>query len=402
LCSQRMSEKNMSEEKLFSNLEVSFSSMSDRSLKKAHFIFSVINNNHLSVILSSLVKFSLFIRLPIKGIIRHTVFEHFCGGESIRDSELTIQKLATHGIGTILDYSVEGEDSEKGFDATMNEIIKIITYAKGADDVPFSVFKMSGMGPVEVMAKVSANIGLNSSELSAFNRMKDRVKAVCDLAYHSNVPIMIDSEETWIQPAIDDIVYEMMAAYNRDAAIVYNTYQMYRVDSLNLLQEAFLRAEEQGFFIGAKLVRGAYMEQERERAGELNYTDPIHPDKTATDNSFNEGLKFCVQRAERISVMCGSHNEHSNQLLTTFIEQFSFDKKDNRFWFAQLYGMGDNISFNLAKMGYNVTKYVPYGPVQKVMPYLLRRAKENTSVSGQSSRELQLIKSEMKRRKLLT
>ena len=392
----------MSERKIFNNLEIAFASMSDKRLKKAHFIFSVINNRLISSLLTWLVRVSLLLRLPIQSLIRTTVFEHFCGGESINDSVKTISKLASFGVKTILDYSVEGEESDRDFDNTMEEILKIIAYASSDGNVPFSVFKMSGLGPVDVLTKASIGEKMNSSEQLAFNLMKDRVRRVCSMAHKSKLPIMVDAEETWIQGAIDIIVYEMMRDFNKDDLIVYNTYQMYRTDSLDLLSDALRMAEEQEFFLGAKLVRGAYMERERERAKEYNYPDPIHPDKDSTDNCFNQGLEFCVNHVNKISVMCGSHNELSNELLTSYMRKFSIKNDDSRLWFAQLYGMSNNISFNLAKRGYNVTKYVPYGPVGKVMPYLLRRAEENTSVSGQSSRELLLINMEMKRRRLLT
>jgi len=385
---------------LFDDLKTAFAHRSDKELRKARFIFSVIGNPYISAILTFLVRFALLLKLPVKYFVKHSVFEHFCGGETIEYSEQTIRKLASGKVGAILDYSVEGEESEQGFNSTIQEIIKTIEYSGKADHVPFCVFKMSGIGPVEVMRKVSADEELTDGEFAAFEELKGRVKRVCAYAASKRKPIMVDAEETWIQKAVDQVVYEMMEKYNKEEAIVFNTYQMYRRDALDLLNDAMEQANNLSYFLGAKLVRGAYMENERERSAEWGLPDPIHPNKPATDKCFNEGLLLCVKNAEKVSVMCASHNEQSNEYLAECMGRFSFQNSDKRFWFAQLYGMGDHISFNLAAKGYNVTKYVPYGPVKKVLPYLLRRAEENTSVAGQSPRELQLIKKEIERRKL--
>ncbi|MBL7857917.1 MAG: proline dehydrogenase family protein [Cyclobacteriaceae bacterium] len=383
----------------FEDTEVAFSYKSDAELRKADFIFSLVNHPWISAVATGAVKLALNLGLPVEGIIKKTVFDHFCGGESIEKSNEAIRQLAKHGVGTILDYSVEGEETESSFDRTKDEIIHTIEKAKDSSSVPFSVFKVTGIASAAVLEKVQKKDSLTPEEQGAYDRIKARINAICLRAFECNVPVLIDAEDSWYQDPIDAIAYEMMGKYNHTRAIVFNTYQLYRTSSLKNLREAFHTAAMHNYFLGAKLVRGAYMEKERERAATFGYPDPIHPDKEATDNAFNQALAFCVDNKQRITVMCGSHNEYSNQYLAVLMEKHSMKNNDERAWFAQLYGMSDNISFNLAKAGYNVVKYVPYGPVKSVMPYLFRRAEENTSVAGQSSRELVLIKKELERRR---
>jgi proline dehydrogenase len=384
----------------FEDTSVAFSYKSDAALRKANFIFSMVNHPWISAIAIGSVKFALKAHLPVEGIIRKTAFDHFCGGVSIDDCDEEIAQLSKYGVGTILDYSVEGEKSEKGFDLVTEELLRTIEKAK--DDragIPFSVFKVTGIGDSDLLEKVQKEEVLTIEEQRAYERVRERVDKICKLAHACKVPVLIDAEETWIQDPIDALAYEMMAKYNQDKAIVFNTYQLYRTATLQNLKNAFAEASRKNYYIGAKLVRGAYMEKERARAEAMGYADPIQPDKEASDKAFNEALEFCVENIARIGFMCGSHNEYSNQYLTTLMQKYGIKHTDERVWFAQLYGMSDNISFNLAKAGYKVAKYVPYGPVRSVMPYLFRRAQENTSVAGQSSRELILIRKELERRK---
>lgn len=383
----------------FDDTAVAFSYKTDAELKKANLIFTVVNNPVTSSLATSLAKWSLALRLPVKGLIRSTVFKHFCGGETIDQSDKTAQSLFKFGIGTILDYSAEGEKNETGFERTDQEIISTIEKAKGNPAIPFSVFKTTGLAAFDLLEKVHAKEKLSKEDEEAWERVRQRVDRICKKGYESNVPVLIDAEDSWIQNPIDELAYDMMTKYNRQKAIVFNTYQMYRADMLGNLKNAFQQAANQNYFLGAKLVRGAYIEKEAARAEKFGYTNPIHPSKEATDEAFNQGLTFCVENRDRISLMCGSHNEYSNQFLASLIEQHGLKHNDPHIWFAQLMGMSDNISFNLAKVGYNVAKYVPYGPVESVMPYLLRRAAENTSVAGQSSRELSMIRKELNRRR---
>lgn len=383
----------------FEDTAVAFAYKSTRDLQKANFIFSLVNHPWISAMATGFVKLAFKARLPIKGIIKETAFDHFCGGESIERSQAVIKLLGDHNVGTILDYSVEGEKSEPGFDVSMQEILRSLEKAHYSRNIPFCVFKVTGLASTELLEKVSAGEALSPEEDSAVQRAWGRVDRICGKAHAYGVPVLIDAEETWIQDAIDQMADVMMARYNREKAIVFNTYQMYLTRSMDNLIHDYQDAFNRPYFLGAKLVRGAYMEKERKRAQKNNSPSPIHVDKTATDNAFNEALKFCVDHIDRVSVMCGSHNELSNALLTKWMDEKGLPPGDRRVWFAQLYGMSDNISFNLAKLGYNVAKYVPYGPVETVMPYLLRRAQENTSVAGQSSRELRLIRKELKRRR---
>ncbi|TRX53786.1 proline dehydrogenase [Fulvivirga sp. M361] len=384
----------------FDDTSVAFKYKSNRALKKANLLFSVINNPVISFLGSSMVKVGLKLRLPLDFLIKSTVFEHFCGGEAIEECKKTIEALAKYNVGTILDYSVEGEHNEADFDRTMEETIRNIDTAKRHDHIPFCVFKMTGLASKPLLQKVQSGEELDPMEQSAFAKVEKRVEMICQKAFDHQVPILIDAEESWIQEPIDKMAYAMMMKYNQEQPIVYNTYQMYRTNMLTNLRGAFHYAAMNNYHLGAKLVRGAYMEKERERAEEMNYPSPIQPNKAATDDQYDKALAFCVDNKQRISVINGSHNEYSNYYLALLMEKHGMKNNDKRVWFAQLYGMSENISFNLAKAGYNVAKYVPYGPVKAVMPYLFRRAEENTSVAGQSSRELSLIRKELKRRKL--
>jgi proline dehydrogenase len=383
----------------FEDTAIAFEYKSDKALRKAHFIFSLVNHPWISALATGSVKAALNLGLPVEGLVKSTVFDHFCGGESIQESERAIKVLARYGVGTILDYSVEGEKSVEGFDRTTDEIIRTIEKAREAKDVPFSVFKVTGICSTELLEKLHKKEQLSIDEVAAYERARARVNAICEASSIHQVPVLIDAEETWIQDPIDVLAYEMMEKYNKQKALVFNTFQLYRKASLQNLKNAYNNAVQKNYCVGAKLVRGAYMEKERARAEENGYPSPIHDDKEGSDKDFNASLEFCIQHIDRISIMCGSHNEFSNQFLTELMRANNISPLDKRIWFAQLFGMSDNISFNLAKEGYNVAKYVPYGPVRSVMPYLFRRAAENTSVAGQSSRELILLRRELQRRK---
>lgn len=383
----------------FDDTATAFSYKSNAELKKAHFIFSTVNHPWVSALAQSAVKLGLNLRFPIEGMIRKTVFDHFVGGVSISDCDTVVAKLGAFGVGAILDYSVEGEKSENGFDQTTGELLRTIDKAKGSKHIPFSVFKVTGLASSDLLEKIQKNAQLTNEEKSAWERVRSRVDRICRKAYENKVFVLVDAEETWIQEPIDDLAYEMMRKYNKEQAIVFNTYQLYRTESLGNLKKAYQTAVDNNYFLGAKVVRGAYMEKERERAEKMGYPSPIQPNKESSDKAFNESLDFCIAHIDRIAVMCGSHNEYSNLYLTELMAKNGIRKDDPRVWFAQLFGMSDNISFNLARAGYKVAKYVPYGPVRAVMPYLFRRAAENTSVAGQSSRELTMIRKELDRRK---
>jgi len=387
----------------FEDTSVAFSYKSDAALKKANSIFSLVNHPWISSFAIGLVKLALGLRLPVEGIIKRTAFDHFCGGVSIDSCDDDIAVLSQYGVGTILDYSVEGENSDEGFDETMHETLRTIQKAQSNQAaIPFCVFKPSGVASNELLEKVQRGDPLGADEQQSFERVRERFDTICGRAFAAAIPVLIDAEHSSTQDPVDGLAYEMMAKYNRQRAIVFNTFQLYRTASLPNLKRALGDAMAQGFRLGAKLVRGAYMEIERERAAAMGYPDPIHPDKEACDRAFDEGLEFSVDNIDRLDLVCGSHNEQSNLHLAMLMKKRGLANDDARVWFAQLYGMSDNISFNLAKAGYRVAKYMPYGPVRSVMPYLFRRAEENTSVAGQSSRELVLIRKELERRKQLS
>jgi len=384
----------------FEDTAIAFKYASNADLLRAYWLFRIINNAWLVKISLPLVNAAIKIGLPLKGIIKATIFKHFCGGETISECEATIKKLDRVGVGTILDYSVEGEDEEPVFNATRDEIIRTITRAKRDDAMPLTVFKITGVARFGLLEKMNARQLLTTAEEQEWENAKDRVKAICHNAFTAGVPVMIDAEESWIQDTIDALALEMMRLFNRKKAIVYNTYQLYRLDKLDMLQQDYNLANKEGFILGAKLVRGAYMEKERKRAEEHNYPTPIQPDKASTDRDYDAALRFCLAHTDGIAVVAGTHNEESCRLLTELINNEQIDRNHPHIYFAQLLGMSDNLSFNLANAGYNAAKYVPYGPVEAVLPYLFRRAQENTAISGQMSRELVLIVKERKRRAL--
>jgi proline dehydrogenase len=388
-----------SEELSFDNLEIAFASKTDKELRYDYYLFLALGQRWLVKMAPLLSTAIIHFRLPLKRLIRATIFKHFCGGEFIEDCNKTIAHLHQYRIGSILDYSVEGKGQESDFEKTAEEILATIKRAKGDAAIPFCVFKPTGVARLDLLEKVSLNAHLTTGELKEYNRVMERIKKICSCAAHYGVRIFIDAEESWIQPAVDSIAENMMQHYNRQRAVVYNTVQLYRWDRLDFIRQSLKKAEEMNYFLGLKLVRGAYMEKERARAARLNYPSPIQPDKPSCDRDFDAALHFCMEHIDRIHFCAGTHNEASSYLLVRLMNEKGIAASDERIWFSQLLGMSDHISFNLAHAGYNVCKYVPYGPVKAVLPYLTRRAQENTSIAGQMGRELSLIVAEMKRRK---
>ena len=391
----------MSQKVSFEDTSIAFSSKSNMQLKKVYLIFASMNQNWLVKLGTFFIKLFLFLHFPIKKLIKITVFEQFCGGENLQECNKTIENLDKAHIGTILDYSVEGEDDEKSFDKTAKEILLTIEKANQNLAIPFAVFKVTGIGSAELLEKVQNQEELYEEEKDAFQHLRRRIDMLCGRAAILNVRIFVDGEESWIQDTIDNLTYEMMEKYNHEKCVVYNTFQMYRKDMFHNLSVATEQARQNHYHLGVKLVRGAYMERERQKAHEDNYCEPVHETKEGTDRDFNVAMEFTVENRGVISVCVGTHNEYSCKYLVELMNKHRIEPTDKHFYFAQLLGMSDNISFNLSKAGYNVAKYVPYGPVDAVMPYLFRRAEENTSVAGQASREFGLIKREIVRRKRL-
>ncbi|MFD2550926.1 proline dehydrogenase family protein [Bizionia sediminis] len=384
---------------IFDNTEVAFQLKSNKELDRAYFLFKMISNESLVKVGTALTNFAIKAHLPINGIIRATVFDHFCGGINEDDCLTVIDTMYTKGVSSVLDYSVEGKESEAHFDGAMEKTLKIIRFSDEREAMPIAVFKPSGFGRFALYQKISENKPLTEKEQEEWNRVVARYDAVCKLGKEKNVKILIDAEESWIQDAVDALVTDMMRTYNQSSTIVYNTLQMYRHDRLEFLKKQHELAKKEGFYIGYKIVRGAYMEKEHERSILQGYPTPICESKLATDDNFNAAAQYILDNLSEISVFVGTHNEISSYLVMDLMAQKNIAKNDSRVWFGQLFGMSDNISFNLADKGYNVAKYVPFGPVKDVMPYLIRRAEENTSVAGQTGRELMLIQKEKARRK---
>lgn len=382
----------------FSNTEIAFKSKSNAELRTSYLLFKAIGMNWLVKLGTPLVETAFALHLPIKPLIKHTVYKQFVGGEDINDCEKAIDNLYKFNIGTILDYSVEGKEAEEDFEYTCKETIETIHKAKNNPKIPFCVFKVTGVARFALLEKVNSNGTLTTEEATEYQKVIARIEKICKTAYENNVRIFIDAEETWIQQAIDNLATAMMEKFNKQQAIVYNTLQLYRHDRLAFLKASHEHALANNYYLGVKLVRGAYMEKERERAQTLNYTDPIQTTKENSDKDYDLALKFCIENIDRVSVCAGTHNENSSKLLAQLMLDKNIPNNDKRIFFSQLYGMSDNLSYNLANAGYNVAKYLPYGPVKAVMPYLFRRAAENTSVKGQTGRELNLILKERKRR----
>lgn len=385
--------------KLFDDTEIAFKIKTDSELERAYFLFKMIQNEPLVRIGTAVTNFALNARLPVEKLIRSTVFDHFCGGVTEEDCMGTIEKMYAMNVYSVLDFSVEGKESEEQFDYSLEKTLKTIEFAKEKDSIPFAVFKPTGFGRFELYQKISEKSELSSDEKEEWNRVVARYHKVCKQAYSMDVPLLIDAEESWMQDAADDLIEDLMEVYNKEKAIVFNTLQMYRWDRLDYLKKLHSKAKEKNFYIGLKIVRGAYMEKERKRAEEKGYPSPICVDKNATDENYDFALHY-MAKMEKTSIFSGTHNEESTYLLMQLMSEAKLEKNDARIWFGQLYGMSDHISYNLASQEYNVAKYLPYGPVRDVMPYLIRRAEENTSVAGQTSRELNLLKTERKRRKL--
>ena len=384
---------------IFDNLKVAFEDKSDIDLSRAYLLFKTISNPIISKTLTAFVKISMWLNLPISGIIKATVYKHFCGGTTINNSEKTIEKLWNSHIGTILDFSSEGKKSETDFNRAMNETIASINKAKSQISIPFSVFKPTGLARFSLLKKINNNIKLSEKEEIERKTFESRIENICKTASDNQVPVFIDAEESWIQNTIDIIAVRMMKKFNTKEVWVFNTLQLYRHDRVLYLEKLLTNARENNFLIGLKLVRGAYHEQEIERAKEKGYPCPVHTIKENTDTDYNKALTLCIENIDIISVCAGTHNEESSSLLINLLDKHQISKDDKRIYFSQLLGMSDHISYNAAKQGFNVAKYVPYGPVNDVIPYLIRRAEENTSIAGQVGRELNNIIAEKKRRK---
>ena len=399
----------------FDNTENAFAYKTDKELKKANFLFTSMGYTWLVKLGTKLTPWAIRNGLPIKKIIRNTIFAQFVGGETLEETAAAAKKLGEYNVQVILDYGVEGgEDGEKGFDYACEEFIRVIDYAATQPNIPFMSIKVTGFARYGLLEKldhsVESNAGslmkryakaletLTPEEKSEWQRVQERMLRICKVAAQKNIGVLVDAEETWIQDPVDVITILMMEQFNKEKVIVYNTIQLYRHDRLKFLKDSLEAAKLRNFILGAKLVRGAYMEKERKRATNFGYPSPIQSNKTATDNDYDEALQFCIENIDRIALIVATHNEFSNLYATQLLQRKGLPLNHLHIHFSQLYGMSDNITFNLAKAGCSVSKYLPFGPIKDVIPYLMRRAQENSSMSGQTGRELGLIKKELNRR----
>ena len=384
----------------FDNTEIAFSYKSDKELLHMYRLFKLMNNRSVVSLGSIMTPIAFKLHLPFfKTILRSTIFKQFVGGESLMDTQKVIDLLFKYNTLTILDYGAEAKSTEEDIDAVVEETITAIELAASNNSVPVISTKVTGLADNALLTKMQTGEALSPEEEIQKVKLIDRLDKICKTAYDFNVGVMVDAEESWLQGSIDQLVDQMMEAYNKKSVIVFNTFQLYRNDKLDFLKSSFEKAKERNYLLGAKLVRGAYMDKERDYAAENNNPTLINSSKENTDIEYNKALAFCVDNYENISSVCASHNTKSNMLLAQLIEKCSITKSHPHLNFCQLYGMSDNLTFNLAKAGYNVAKYVPYGPIKEVIPYLIRRAKENTSVTDDMSRELSFIHNELKRRK---
>ncbi len=383
---------------LLDNTKNGFTLKSDFELRKAYFLFKIISNKTLTNLGKTALEVALKLRLPILFIVKGTVFEQFCSGETLDESFDTVNKLNKKNVKSYLHYSVEGLENEDSYDLSLKQVLSSIEFVAEKPILDFTVFKPTAIASTQILKKVSSNKSLDKQEKMLFEKSLDRFNKICLLAHEKNVRVLVDAEESWIQNAIDEIVLSMMMKYNKEKAIVFNTSQMYRHDRLNYLKTLHDKALKNNFFVGIKLVRGAYIEKENRRARRNNYLSPICSSKELTDQNFNNGVSYILSNLDRISLFSGTHNEDSIYKIINIMDTKKINRDDPKIWFGQLYGMSDNITFNLASEGFNVIKYLPYGPIKEVIPYLIRRADENTSVKGQTSRELDLIRTELKRR----
>jgi len=384
----------------FNDTNIAFKIKSNYDLKRAYWLFRIIGSPLIVKLGKFFMIIALKLRLPVNFIVKRTIFKQFCGGETIQECTSTIETLGKYKVGTILDYSVEGKFEEDDFDQTTRIIIETIEKAAQEKNIPFAVFKITGISKFSLLEKASTDVNqLSNVEAIELEKVKNRIDSICSAAKKQNVPVFIDAEETWVQDIIDQWAFDMMILYNKEKCIVYNTIQMYRHDRLAFLEDCLNKAKKHNISYGIKLVRGAYMEKERNRAKEMGYLSPIQIDKESTDRDYDLALDYILKNINYLSLVAGTHNENSSKKLALSLEKHNITKDDSRIFFAQLLGMSDHISFNLADHSYNVAKYVPFGPIKEVMPYLLRRADENTSVAGQTGRELGLIKSELQSRK---
>ena len=401
----------------FDNTEYAFDYKENSELKNAHFLFSVIGKPWLVNLALKLTPLAIKWKLPfVKLILRKTIFQQFVGGQNLEETAVVVDHLNTHHVQVILDYGVEGGgDGEKALDQAAAEFIKVIDYAAGQDNIPFMSIKLTGLSRFELLEKLDTLMNqlegslinkylqaidlLNEEEKEEWQKVKKRLHIICERASEKKVGVLIDAEETWIQDPVDALTLSMMDSFNKGRSVIYNTLQLYRIDRLKFLKDCYEASVERDFVLGVKIVRGAYIENERKRAALMNYSSPIQTNKENCDRDFNDAIEFSIQHINKISLIVASHNEHSNLYCTELLAKNGLPQDHPNVHFSQLYGMSDNITFNLAKAGYSVSKYLPFGPIKDVIPYLMRRAQENSSVSGQMGRELVLIKKEISRRK---
>ena len=395
----------------FENTKNAFAYKSDKELRRAKFLFSSMSYKTFVKLGTTLTPIVMKLGLPVKGLIKKTIFEQFVGGESLEETARVVDKLEKFDVNVILDYGVEGKEGEDNFEHSCDEFVRVVKYASGQPNIPFISIKVTGFARFALLQKLDAAANdrsgytgnvytgvLNDEEKAEWGRVVERMERIIKAAAEGNVGVLVDAEESWIQDPVDAVTMQMMAKYNKERAVVYNTIQLYRRDRLQFLKNSFEESKKKNFLLAVKLVRGAYMEKERKRAAELNYPSPIQPDKASTDRDYNLALKFSIANIENIAIIVATHNEYSNTYATRLMHDKNVAHHHDHIHFSQLYGMSDNITFNLAREGYSVSKYLPFGPIKDVIPYLMRRAHENSSVAGQTGRELSLIRKEIARR----
>ena len=384
---------------IFENTEIAFKLRNDRELRKAVMLLRLMSYPAVVRLSGILANLAIRLGIPVRWIVKPTVFSLFCGGESLVESQKVVDRLAKHKVRSLLDYAAEDQQTDEKIESAIREIIATMDYAVKNPAVPFTVFKPTALAPVHILSQTGLQTEEGKLSCPGTEKFSKNFRTLCQSACKRGIPVMIDAEESHYQQIVDNLAAEMMELYNKEKVMIFNTIQMYRHDRLDFLKESIRNARKKNYHLGIKLVRGAYMEKERERALKLGYPSPIHPDKESTDNAFNRAITICLENIDITDLFAGTHNEQSLLMLMDRMKEYKLENSDPRIYVSQLYGMSDHISFNMAACNYNVAKYLPYGPVSYLLPYLIRRAEENRSVTGQAGRERRLLKLEIERRK---
>lgn len=378
-----------------------FSHYSISQLRRTKVLFKILQNPLVSWFSGFVPHIPILLRLPfVKSLIKHYIFSHFCGGEDWKEVHQSALKLQKQNILSSLDYSVECKQTEQDYETTKKVLLNVLEEAKNLSHIPFCVLKITGLGRFALLEKIHNGQTLSDNEKAEWQRVQSRFDSICEKAVDCNTKLLVDAEESWIQKPIDNIVKRAMKRHNQNEPMIYNTYQLYLKAKYEQLKTDWEKAKEKGYILGSKLVRGAYMEKETKRAVKMHLPNPIQPSKAKCDQDFNDSLKFCLKHIDDFGIYIGTHNIESTQKARQLMQEYGIAKSDERVFFSQLLGMREILSYELAQQDYLVSKYTPFGKIAEVIPYLLRRIQENSSVKDQLNDEIKVITRELENQKL--